>query len=247
MFLRLFAVVAVMSVATARAEVKAVLVGPDEAEPGDLVVVNAEGSIGDGFRFRVDERLTGRVFQFGRQVVFATRTPGEYRFQVIVADRTAAIDETTLVVKIGETPPPTPPKPPDPPSPPPQPPGPPPLPPMDVDPGLRAALTNGFNTRKADAAIWSGMLLGIGRVIEQDATKPSGARLKTMGDVEKLRDLVVRAPAQPVSGADVIAPSIGPAIAAIGGPGDKIDEAGRRAAVARVFVGAATVLDEVSR
>jgi hypothetical protein len=118
---------------------------------------------------------------------------------------------------------------------------------MDVDPGLRAALTNGFSTRKTDAAIWSGMLLGIGRVIEQDATKPSGARIKTMGDVEKLRDLVVRAPAQPVSGADVIAPSIGPAIAAIGGPGDKIDEAGRRAAVARVFVGAATVLDEVSR
>lgn len=241
--MRLLAVVAVMIATVARAEVKAVLVGPEEADPGDLVVVTAEGSIGDGFRFRIDERLAGRVFQFGRQVVFATRTPGEYRFQVIVADRTAAIDETTLVVKIGETPPPTPPEPPKPPAPP----GPPPLPPMDVDPGMRAALTNGFATRKSEAAIWSGLLLGMGRVIESDATKPSGAKIKTMADVEKLRDLVVRAPSQPVSGGEVIAPAIGAPIAAIGGPSDKIDEAGRRAAVARVFVGAATVLDEVSR
>ncbi len=229
--------------ATARAEVKAVLTGPEEAEAGDLVVIDATGSIGDGFKFRVDERLVGRVFAIDRRVIFATRTPGLYQFQVIVADREARIDEVTLAVKVGEIPPPTPPEPPKPPPPP----GPPPLPPVDVDPQLRSALTAGFATRKTEAAIWSGMLLGMGRVVESDATKQSGPRLKTMADVDELRNLIVRAPSQPVSGGDVIAPAIGPGLAAIGGPADKIDEAGRRAAVAKLLIGAATVLDEVSR
>jgi hypothetical protein len=222
------------------AQAKAVVDGPTQAEPGDLVVINAEPSVGEGFRFVVDERLVGRSFVFGKQVIFATRTPGTYRVQVIVADRTANIDQASVAVKIGEELPPEPPKPPGPPKPPP-------LPPVDVDPNVRQTLTNGFSARKADAAIWSGMLLGMARVIEQDATKPSGPRLKTMGDIDRLRELIVRAPSQPVSGGDVIGSAIGPAFAALGSAGDQIDQSGRRLAIAKVLLGSAAVLDEVSR
>jgi hypothetical protein len=222
------------------AQAKAVVDGPTQAEPGDLVVINAEPSVGEGFRFVVDERLVGRSFVFGKQVIFATRTPGTYRVQVIVADRTANIDQASVAVKIGEELPPEPPKPPGPPKPPP-------LPPVDVDPNIRQMLTNGFSARKADAAIWSGMLLGMARVIEQDATKASGPRLKTMGDIDRLRELIVRAPSQPVSGGDVIGSAIGPAFAALGSAGDQIDQSGRRLAIAKVLLGSAAVLDEVSR
>ena len=222
------------------AQAKAVVDGPTQAEPGDLVVINAEPSVGEGFRFVVDERLVGRSFVFGKQVIFATRTPGTYRVQVIVADRAANIDQASVAVKIGEELPPEPPKPPGPPKPPP-------LPPVDVDPNIRQTLTSGFSARKADAAIWSGMLLGMARVIEQDATKPSGPRLKTMGDIDRLRELIVRAPSQPVSGGDVIGSAIGPAFAALGSAGDQIDQSGRRLAIAKVLLGSAAVLDEVSR
>ena len=222
------------------AQAKAVVDGPTQAEPGDLVVINAEPSVGEGFRFVVDERLVGRSFVFGKQVIFATRSPGTYRVQVIVADRTANIDQASVAVKIGEELPPEPPKPPGPPKPPP-------LPPVDVDPNIRQTLTSGFSARKADAAIWSGMLLGMARVIEQDATKPSGPRLKTMGDIDRLRELIVRAPSQPVSGGDVIGSAIGPAFAALGSAGDQIDQSGRRLAIAKVLLGSAAVLDEVSR
>jgi hypothetical protein len=222
------------------AEVKAVVEGPTQAEPGDLIVINAEPSVGEGFRFVVDERLVGRSFVFGKQVIFATRTPGTYRVQVIVADRTANIDQSSIAVKVGEESPPKPPEPPGPPKPPP-------LPPVDVDPNIRQLLTNGFSARKADAAIWSGMLLGMARVIEQDATKPSGPRLKTMADIDRLRELIVRAPSQAVSGGDVIGSAIGPAFAALGSAGDQIDQSGRRIAIAKILLGSATVLDEVSR
>jgi hypothetical protein len=222
------------------AQAKAVVDGPTQAEPGDLVVINAEPSVGEGFRFVVDERLVGRSFVFGKQVIFATRSPGTYRVQVIVADRTANIDQASVAVKIGEELPPEPPKPPGPPKPPP-------LPPVDVDPNIRQTLTSGFSARKADAAIWSGMLLGMARVIEQDATKPSGPRLKTMADIDRLRELIVRAPSQPVSGGDVIGSAIGPAFAALGSAGDQIDQSGRRLAIAKVLLGSAAVLDEVSR
>jgi hypothetical protein len=143
-------------------------------------------------------------------------------------------------VKIGEELPPEPPKPPGPPKPPP-------LPPVDVDPNIRQTLTSGFSARKADAAIWSGMLLGMARVIEQDATKPSGPRLKTMADIDRLRELIVRAPSQPVSGGDLIGSAIGPAFAALGSAGDQVDQSGRRLAIAKVLLGSAAVLDEVSR
>lgn len=222
------------------AQAKAVVDGPTQAEPGDLVVINAEPSVGEGFRFVVDERLVGRSFVFGKQVIFATRTPGTYRVQVIVADRAANIDQASVAVKIGEELPPEPPKPPGPPKPPP-------LPPVDVDPNIRQTLTSGFSARKADAAIWSGMLLGMARVIEQDATKPSGPRLKTMADIDRLRELIVRAPSQPVSGGDLIGSAIGPAFAALGSAGDQIDQSGRRLAIAKVLLGSAAVLDEVSR
>jgi|LakMenEpi03Aug12_release.lakeMendotaPanAssembly.Ray.scaffolds.fasta_scaffold392343_2 hypothetical protein len=222
------------------AQAKAVVDGPTQAEPGDLVVINAEPSVGEGFRFVVDERLVGRSFVFGKQVIFATRTPGTYRVQVIVADRAANIDQASVAVKIGEELPPEPPKPPGPPKPPP-------LPPVDVDPNIRQTLTSGFSARKADAAIWSGMLLGMARVIEQDATKPSGPRLKTMADIDRLRELIVRAPSQPVSGGDLIGSAIGPAFAALGSAGDQVDQSGRRLAIAKVLLGSAAVLDEVSR
>lgn len=235
---RLVAILAVMQ-SVCFAEVKAVLKGPESSEPGDLVVLDGAESKGDNIKFLIDDALVGRTFQFGRQVIFATRTPGNYRFQVIVADKEAQIDVATLVVKVGEPEPPKPPTPPQPPQPP--------LPPVDIDSSIKQSLESGFASRKYEAGVWSGLLYGLARAIEQDAMHPGGPKLKTMSDIDRLRNLVVKAPPKPVSGGDVIAQSVGSGIAKFGLGGEPLDQGNRRSDVAKLLIGSASVLEGVSR
>lgn len=236
--IRLVAILALLP-SVCFAEVKAVLKGPETSEPGDLVVLDGAESKGDNIKFLIDDALVGRTFQFGKQVIFATRTPGNYRFQVIVADKEAQIDVTTLVVKVGEPEPPKPPTPPKPPEPP--------IPAVDIDPSIKQALESGFASRKYEAGVWSGLLYGLARAIEQDATHPGGAKLKVMSDIDRLRNLVVKAPPKPVSGGDVIAQTVGSGIAKFGTGNELLDQNNRRFEISKLLIGSASVLEGVSR
>lgn len=107
----LFCLLCVVTVA-AYAEVNAVIEAPKSANIGDLVVIDSTKAVGDNKLWVVDPRLTGKYLQFGDQIVFASGTPGNYKFQLIVADKEAAIDQTTHEVQVGSGNPPTQPDPP---------------------------------------------------------------------------------------------------------------------------------------
>ena len=239
MLIRTVAILAVLIPSVCLAEVKAVLTGPESSEPGDLVVLDGGESKGDNIKFLIDDNLIGKTFQFGRQVIFATRTPGNYRFQVIVADKEAQIDVATLVVKVGEPEPPKPPAPPQPPIPV--------IPSVDVDATLKQQLESGFSNRKYEAGVWSGLLYGLARAVEQDASHPSGSRIKTMADFDRLRNLAIKAPPRPVGGGEVIGPSVGAALAKLGAGSEPLDQNNRRAEIAKVLIGSASVLEGVAR
>src|SRR5690606_25415880 len=107
----LFCLLCVVTVA-AYAEVNGVIEVTKSANIGDLVVIDSTKAVGDNKLWVVDPRLTGKYLQFGDQIVFASGTPGNYKFQLIVADKEAAIDQTTHEVQVGSGNPPTQPDPP---------------------------------------------------------------------------------------------------------------------------------------
>ena len=80
------------------AEVRAEIDGPTQAKPGDLVVLSAADSIGDGFRWVSPEGV--QTLQCSGDLAFASGTPGDYRFLLIAADNEANIDYATHVVTI---------------------------------------------------------------------------------------------------------------------------------------------------
>lgn len=96
------------------AQPKAVIEGPAEADPGDLVVLRGTESTGDGFRWVMPEGL-GYLQCSPLEIGFASGTPGQYTFWLIAADTEAAIDYTQHTVTIGEPPPDDPGQPGDPP------------------------------------------------------------------------------------------------------------------------------------
>lgn len=106
------------------AEVVAIIKAPTKVNVGDLVVLDSSDSKGDNQKWVVDPRAEGRYLELDSRIVFAIGTPGLYQFQLIVADITAAIDQTNHTVQVGEvgsnpdppTPPIDPPKPPTPPN-----------------------------------------------------------------------------------------------------------------------------------
>jgi hypothetical protein len=106
------------------AEVLAIIKAPTQVNIGDLVVLDSSDSKGDNQKWVIDPRAEGRYLELERRIVFAIGTPGAYEFQLIVADTSAAIDQTKHIVTVGTVggPPPgpiDPPKPPvDPPAPP---------------------------------------------------------------------------------------------------------------------------------
>lgn len=87
-----------------------------------------------------------------------------------------------------------------------------------------------------DAYYWAGMLEGIGRQVASDKD------VRTMFDVERIRDRALAAPLRGVSGGELIGQVMGPLLSALGSEGESLDEDGRRAKVVEVFLGVATAL-----
>jgi len=72
-----------------RGAAKAVITGPSSTQPGDLAIISSQGSSGAAYKWVVlPKSATGRYFvsESGRQVIFASRTPGDYTFILAVAD-----------------------------------------------------------------------------------------------------------------------------------------------------------------
>jgi hypothetical protein len=100
-------------------QTKAVIEGPDNALPGELVVLNSNASVGDSHKWIVPEGIS--TAQAGcdaikSQVFFATPKVGKYTFVLIVADKAANIeyDSHTVEIKAVNAPDPPPVKPVDP-------------------------------------------------------------------------------------------------------------------------------------
>lgn len=110
----------VILVSISLGQTKAVIQGPDNALPGELVVLNSNDSIGDSHRWIVPEGIS--TAQAGcdaikSQVFFATPKVGKYTFTLIVADKKANIEfaQHTVEIKAVNAPDPPPTKPVDPP------------------------------------------------------------------------------------------------------------------------------------
>lgn len=102
------------------AQPQAVIVGPTETPPGEMVVLSSKGSVGDNLEWVKPEGL--QTLSVGcslldTQVVFATTKVGKYEFWLIVADKEAKISYKRHVVEVKGKAPPDNPPPDDPPPP----------------------------------------------------------------------------------------------------------------------------------
>lgn len=80
--------------------VTAVVQGPDKADPGDLVILDASQSKGTAFRWVLayPKDRTFLAFNDNKTVVFASGKPGEYLFVLVVA----GVEKETLQVASAE-------------------------------------------------------------------------------------------------------------------------------------------------
>lgn len=108
---------------------------------------------------------------------------------------------------------------------------------------MRATLEAGFKERATEAQIWAGLLYGLARTIEADGSHPGGPRLKTMVDIENLRDWAVRCPPRPVAGGATIGEALGPELSKLGISTEELDKDGRRASLVKLLDGAAKTLE----
>lgn len=127
----------------------------------------------------------------------------------------------------------------------PTPPSPPDAPRIEVPEQMKASLESGFKGRSTEAQTWAGLLYGLARTIEADAGHPGGPRLKTMTDIESLRDWVVKCPPKPVAGGEAIGQALGPELAKLGTSTEVLDQDGRRAKLVQLLDGAGQVLEAI--
>lgn len=81
---------------------RAIITGPKEGATGDLVVLSGAQSQGAGYRWISPEGLqTLQCGSEGREIAFASGTPGRYEFILVVADADALIDYARHTVTIG--------------------------------------------------------------------------------------------------------------------------------------------------
>ena len=90
------------------AQVQAVIAGPTEARVGDLVVLSGRESSGDNFKWVEPQKIQTLLCGDGKDLAFATGTPGSYQFMLIAADKLADIHYTQHTVIVRGTLPPTP-------------------------------------------------------------------------------------------------------------------------------------------
>jgi hypothetical protein len=103
-FLTFAAILSFCSVAFA--QVEAIIVAPDKALPGELVVLNSSKSKGDNHKWITPEGIStaqAGCTAIDSQVFFATPRAGSYTFYLIVSDKTAAIDYAKHTVVIGDS------------------------------------------------------------------------------------------------------------------------------------------------
>lgn len=98
-------------------QVTAIVTGPKESDPGDLVVLDASGSTATAFRWvLLGSKKTYLTFDGGKRLVFASGQPGEYTFILVTAGQSqgGALDVATAehILRIGDFTPPNPPVPP---------------------------------------------------------------------------------------------------------------------------------------
>jgi hypothetical protein len=100
--IKYLALAAILFCSTAFAEVKAVIDGPKQSSPGDLIVLDGSKSVGDGHQWVIPEGI--QTLACGSagpgQLAFASGKAGTYTFALIVADKEAAIDYSTHTVTI---------------------------------------------------------------------------------------------------------------------------------------------------
>lgn len=103
--IKYLALAAILACSTAFAEVKAVIDGPKQSSPGDLIVLDGSKSLGDGHRWVIPEGI--QTLACGNsgpgQLAFASGKAGTYTFGLIVADKEASIDFVTHTVSISGT------------------------------------------------------------------------------------------------------------------------------------------------
>lgn len=90
------------------AQVQAVITGPTEARVGDLVVLSGRESGGDNFKWVEPQKIQTLLCGDGKDLAFATGTPGSYQFMLIAADKQADIHYTQHTVIVRGTLPPEP-------------------------------------------------------------------------------------------------------------------------------------------
>lgn len=83
------------------AQVQAVITGPTEARVGDLVVLSGRESSGDNFKWVEPQKIQTMMCGDGKDLAFATGTPGRYQFMLIAADKQADIHyaQHTVIVR----------------------------------------------------------------------------------------------------------------------------------------------------
>lgn len=87
-------------ITTTLADVTAVINGPTEARVGDLVVLSGRDSVGDNLKWVQPQKIQTLLCGDGKDLAFATGTPGTYSFILIVADKQADIDYVQHVVVV---------------------------------------------------------------------------------------------------------------------------------------------------
>lgn len=127
----------------------------------------------------------------------------------------------------------------------PTPPSPPDAPVIEIPEQMKAILESGFQGKPSEAQIWAGLLYGLARTIEADSGHPGGPRLKTMADIERLRDWVVKCPPRPVTGGEAIGKALGPELAKLGTSTELLEQDGRRAALVKLLNGSGQVLEAI--
>lgn len=127
----------------------------------------------------------------------------------------------------------------------PTPPNPPDAPVIEIPEQMKATLESGFQGKPTEAQTWAGLMYGLARTIEADAGHSGGPRLKTMVDIERLRDWVVKCPPKPVAGGETIGKALGPELAKLGTSTELLDENGRRAALVKLLDGSGQVLEAI--
>lgn len=129
--------------ATPKAETekaKAIIEGPSQIAPGDLLILDGTKSQATDWKWLVIPSKTILPVEGGRRLVFAVGQPGTYQFILSVANQ-ASVDSTIFAVTVG---------PPPGPSPSPSPPGP--VPPSPTPPSPQAGLRVLFVEESADRA-----------------------------------------------------------------------------------------------